>query len=79
MSPSPPPPRRNIDALLDLILTEIQAKVGRVATMPLREVDALVRDIEGDVERLRGEVDLALLHEVCSGANAGANAATSKE
>jgi hypothetical protein len=51
--------RSNIDALFNLIGSEVAAL--RVLDRPAPNLlDALVRNIEGDVERLRGEVDEVL-------------------
>jgi len=50
--------RSNIVALLALITGE--ASGVDASAKSLRELDGLVRNIEGDVERLRGELDLLL-------------------
>ena len=60
--------RTTLVALLGLLGADASAAVAAVAgTEPLRVLDALVRDIESDVERIRQQMD-----ELLGGADAAA-------
>jgi len=51
------PSRSNIEAILALVESEVAGARRELPALSLSALDAVVRDIEGDVERLRGELD----------------------
>ena len=49
--------RQSVEGLLRLIATEVAEGAGEVATCELRKLDTLIRNVEGDIERVRQELD----------------------
>ena len=49
--------RQSVEGLLRLIATEVTEGAASVAACELRKLDTLIRNVEGDIERVRQELD----------------------
>ena len=59
--------RQSVEGLLRLIATEVAEGAAEAATTELRKLDTLIRNVEGDIERVRQELDELLQSEVRGG------------
>ena len=55
--------RQSVETLLRLIAGEVAEGASEVATCELRRLDTLIRNVEGDIERVRQELDELLGNE----------------
>jgi len=49
--------RQSVEGLLRLIATEVAEGASEATTAELRKLDTLIRNVEGDIERVRQELD----------------------
>ena len=62
--------RQSVEGLLRLIATEVAEGAAEAPTAELRKLDTLIRNVEGDIERVRQELD-ELLREAPSASPGG--------